>query len=163
MDVRTADPGRLVWYLQGELEFGAAGAGRWRPCRCLHVNDKFRVGVREASELVLVQVHDEEFVGGRELHRLPGELFVEVGSVAFVLLSNGKHRVKEGSAGRAAFGKGSGAAGAAGRISTVDSAAPNWRQTSSCEGSWCLELYFSPSSSLFRLLYGMVLINTVFY
>lgn len=53
---------------------------------CLHVNDKFRVGVREASELILVQVHDEEFVGGRELHRLPGELFVEVGSVAFVLL-----------------------------------------------------------------------------
>lgn len=108
MDVRTADPGRLVWYLQGELEFGAAGAGRWRPCRCLHVNDKFRVGVREASELVLVQVHDEEFVGGRELHRLPGELFVEVGSVAFVLLSNGKHRVKEGSAGREAFAKGAG-------------------------------------------------------
>lgn len=71
---------------------------------CLHVNDKFRVGVREASELILVQVHDEEFVGGRELHRLPGELFVEVGSVAFVLLSNGKHRVKAGSAGRASRG-----------------------------------------------------------
>lgn len=71
---------------------------------CLHVNDKFRVGVREASELVLVQVHDEEFVGGRELHRLPGELFVEVGSVSFVLLSNGKHRVKAGSVGRASCG-----------------------------------------------------------
>lgn len=58
----------------------------WRGTAALHVDDKLGVGVGEASKLVLVQVHDEEFVRGRELHRLPGELFVEVGSVAFVLL-----------------------------------------------------------------------------
>lgn len=93
MYVCTANPGRLCRYVQGGLEFGTARRGRAAAPR-LHVNDKLGVGVGESSKLVLVQVHDEEFVRGCELHRLPGELFVEVGSVAFVLLLSGKHRVK---------------------------------------------------------------------
>lgn len=56
----------------------------------LHINDKLWVSIGEASKLILVQVHDEEFVRGRELHRLPGELFVEVGGVSLVSLPNGK-------------------------------------------------------------------------
>lgn len=70
----------------GRLEYvqGLAWASEDRAAPPLHVNDKLGVSVGESSKLVLVQVHDEEFVRGRELHRLPGELFVEVGSVAFV-------------------------------------------------------------------------------
>lgn len=95
MCVCTANPGRLVSYVQGHLAWDSEG----RPAPRLHVNDKLGVSVGESSKLVLVQVHDEEFVRGRELHRLPGELFVEVGSVAFVFLLNGKHRVKAGKEG----------------------------------------------------------------
>lgn len=92
MCVCTANPGRLVSYVQGDLAWDSEDRAAPR----LHVNDKLGVSVGESSKLVLVQVHDEEFVRGRELHRLPGELFVEVGSVAFVFLLNGKHRVKVG-------------------------------------------------------------------
>lgn len=92
MCVCTANPGRLESYVQGDLAWDSEDRAAPR----LHVNDKLGVSVGESSKLVLVQVHDEEFVRGRELHRLPGELFVEVGSVAFVFLLNGKHRVKGG-------------------------------------------------------------------
>lgn len=44
--------------------------------------DEFRVGVGESLKLVLVQVHDEELVCGRQLHRHLGELLVEVANVA---------------------------------------------------------------------------------
>lgn len=40
--------------------------------------DKFGIGVGEALELVLVQVHDEELVGRRQLHWHLCELLVEV-------------------------------------------------------------------------------------
>lgn len=56
----------------------------------LHVNDKLWVSIGEAGKLILVQVHDEEFVRGCEFHRLSGELFVEVGGVSLVSLPNGK-------------------------------------------------------------------------
>lgn len=79
-------------YVQGHLAWDSEDRAAPR----LHVNDELGVGVGEPSKLVLVQVHDEEFVRGRQLHRLPGELFVEVGSVAFVLLLNGKDRVNLG-------------------------------------------------------------------
>lgn len=59
-------------------------------CIRLHVNDKLGVGIGEAGKLVLVQVHDEKFVGRREFHGLSGELLVEVGGVAPVPLPNGK-------------------------------------------------------------------------
>lgn len=44
----------------------------------LHI---FRVNVREALELGLVQIHEEETVDGRQLWRLVCELRVEVGDV----------------------------------------------------------------------------------
>lgn len=44
--------------------------------------DEFWVGVGEALELILVQVHDEELVRGRQLHHHLGELLVEVADVA---------------------------------------------------------------------------------
>lgn len=62
-------------------------------CIHLHINDKLWVGIGEASKFILVQVHDEEFVGRCESHRLPGELFVEVGGVSLVPLPNGKKHV----------------------------------------------------------------------
>lgn len=56
----------------------------------LHINEKFWVSIGEACKFILIQVHDEEFVSGRELHRLSGELFVEVGGISLVSLPNGK-------------------------------------------------------------------------
>lgn len=44
--------------------------------------DELRVVVREALELVLVQVHDEELVCRRQLHGHLCELFVEVADVS---------------------------------------------------------------------------------
>lgn len=82
-------PRKTGVYVHGELERGCEDG---RPALPLHVNDKLGVSVGESSKLILVQVHDEEFVRGRELHRLPGELFVEVGSVSFVFLLNRKHK-----------------------------------------------------------------------
>lgn len=43
--------------------------------------DEFRVGVGEALKLVLVQIHDEELVRWRQLHRHLCELLVEVADV----------------------------------------------------------------------------------
>lgn len=43
--------------------------------------DEFWVGVGESLKLVLVQVHNEELVCGRQLHRHLGELLVEVADV----------------------------------------------------------------------------------
>lgn len=57
------------------------------------MNDKLRVSVGESRKLVLVQVHDEELVGGGEFHWLPRELLIEVGSIAFVFLLGRKHRI----------------------------------------------------------------------
>lgn len=44
--------------------------------------DEFGVGVGEALKLVLVQIHDEELVCGRQLHHHLCELLVEVADVA---------------------------------------------------------------------------------
>lgn len=84
----TMDPGRLeliyTWpeVLHSRLDNGV--------CIHLHINDKLWVSIGEASKFILVQVHDEEFIGRREFHRLSGELFVEVGGVSLVSLPNGK-------------------------------------------------------------------------
>lgn len=43
--------------------------------------DEFGVGVGEALKLVLVQIHNEELVCGRQLHNHLGELLVEVANV----------------------------------------------------------------------------------
>lgn len=57
------------------------------------LNDELGIGVREALELVLVQVHDEEFVCRRQLHCHLGELLVKVSNVAARLLPQREHRV----------------------------------------------------------------------
>lgn len=45
------------------------------------LNDEFGVGVGEALKLVLVQIHNEELVGGCQLHRHLCELLVKVANV----------------------------------------------------------------------------------
>lgn len=45
------------------------------------MDNVLRVGVGEALELVLVQVHDEELVRGRQLHHHLCELLVKVGDI----------------------------------------------------------------------------------
>lgn len=49
----------------------------------------FRVGVGEAEELVLVQVHYDKFVCRSQVDRHLGELFVKVASVPAVPLQGG--------------------------------------------------------------------------
>lgn len=56
------------------------------------LNDELGVGVGETLELVLVQVHDEEFVCWRQLHRHLGELLVKVANVAARLLPQREDR-----------------------------------------------------------------------
>lgn len=56
------------------------------------LNDELGIGVREALELVLVQVHDEEFVCRRQLHHHLGELLVKVSNVTARLLTQKEHR-----------------------------------------------------------------------
>lgn len=43
--------------------------------------DEFRVGVGEALKLILVQIHNEELVCGRQLNHHLGELFVKVADI----------------------------------------------------------------------------------
>ena len=43
--------------------------------------DKLWVKEREAGELILVEVHHEQLVGGGELHSLARELTVKVGHI----------------------------------------------------------------------------------
>lgn len=53
----------------------------------------FRVGVGEAEELVLVQVHYDKFVCRSQVDRHLGELFVKVASVPAVPLQGGRRFV----------------------------------------------------------------------
>lgn len=57
---------------------GRGGGWVWLPS---DLDDVFGVGVGEALELVLVQVHDEQLVCGSQLHRHLGELLVKVAHV----------------------------------------------------------------------------------
>lgn len=65
----------------------------------LHLNNKLGIGVGKTLELVLVQIHDEEFVCWSELHRHLGELLVKVAGVTAIFLQifreRGLKRVKE--------------------------------------------------------------------
>lgn len=56
----------------------------------------FRVSVGEALKLVLVQVHDEQLVRGRQVHRHLGELLVEVGDIAARFLPRRRSRRQNG-------------------------------------------------------------------
>lgn len=48
---------------------------------CLYMLDILGVEVREAGELCLVEVHEEQLVGGSEVGAFGGELLVEVAHV----------------------------------------------------------------------------------
>ena len=52
----------------------------------LDMLNELRVEVGEAGELVLIQIHHEELVRGRQVDRLPRELTVKVGDVLAVAL-----------------------------------------------------------------------------
>lgn len=52
----------------------------------LHMLDKLRVQEREASKLILVEIHHEQLVSGCQVHALAGELPVEVGNILSVAL-----------------------------------------------------------------------------
>ena len=54
--------------------------------------DKLGVEEREAGELVLVEVHHEQLVGGGEVHSLAGELTVKVGHVLAMSLQQNNFR-----------------------------------------------------------------------
>lgn len=56
------------------------------PTYRLDVSDELGIQVGEALELGLVQVHHEQFVGGRQIDLLGRELTVEVGHVFAVFL-----------------------------------------------------------------------------
>ncbi len=57
--------------------------------------DEFRVGVGEALKLVLVQIHNEELVRGRQLNHHFGELLVEVANVAARFLPQRERKERE--------------------------------------------------------------------
>lgn len=57
--------------------------------------DELGVGVGETLKLVLVQVHDEELVRGRQLHHHLGELLVEVAHVAARFLPRREDRERK--------------------------------------------------------------------
>lgn len=58
----------------------------------LNLDNKLRVGVGEALEFILVQIHDEEFIGWCQLNRHLGELLVEIPSVTSIFLKKKKKR-----------------------------------------------------------------------
>lgn len=60
----------------------------------LNLDNKLRVGVGEALEFILVQIHDEEFIGWCQLNRHLGELLVEIPSVTSIFLKKKKKKRK---------------------------------------------------------------------
>ena len=54
--------------------------------RYLNRDDEFGIDEREAVEFGLIEIHDEELVGGRELGRFARELSVEIRRVFTVTL-----------------------------------------------------------------------------
>ena len=57
-------------------------------CGWLDCDNELRIDVRETAELGLVQVHDEQLVGGSQLGCFAGELTVEVANVPQRFLLN---------------------------------------------------------------------------
>lgn len=58
----------------------------FQSCMMLIRSHIFRVGVGEAEELILIQVHDDKLVRWRQVHRHLGELLVKVAGVSTVSL-----------------------------------------------------------------------------
>ena len=59
---------------------------------CSHLDDELGIDEREAGEFGLVEVHDEELVGGRQLGLLARELVVEVAHVFAAFLQQSRQR-----------------------------------------------------------------------
>lgn len=68
----------------GQMDPGSSKVSselRWANRNSSDLDDEFRIGVGETLKLVLVQIHDEELVSGRQLHHHLGKLPVEVANV----------------------------------------------------------------------------------
>lgn len=78
-----------------KMDFNAAVKEKPITGQMLHLNDKLRIGVGKALELILVQIHDEKFIGWSELDCHLGELLVEVAGVLPIFLEiwRGRRRV----------------------------------------------------------------------
>lgn len=72
----------------GICKMGLNAAVKWGPIRGLNLNDELWVSVGEALELILIQVHNEEFVCWSQLDRHLGKLLIEVCCVAPIFLQN---------------------------------------------------------------------------
>ena len=58
-------------------------------CLCFHSSDvlhEFRIQEREAGEFVLIQIHHEQLVGGRQVQLVRRELLVEIADVFAMFL-----------------------------------------------------------------------------
>ncbi len=74
-----------------------------RPCPALtpvwslelNLNDKLRVGVGEAQEFILVQIHNKEFIRWCQLNRHLGELLVEITCVPSIFLKEKQEESNE--------------------------------------------------------------------
>lgn len=74
---------RWRWVKQLLGQPSAVSAGWRRTSRHVsYLYDELWIGVGETLELILVQIHDEEFVCGRQFHRHLCELLVKVANVA---------------------------------------------------------------------------------
>lgn len=60
----------------------------------LNLNDKLRIGVGEALEFILVQIHNEEFICWCQLNHHLGKLLVEVTCVTSIFLKEQKKKKK---------------------------------------------------------------------
>lgn len=74
-----------VTHIQADRDTWPAVSGAYARLT-LSGNDILRVGVGEPQELVLVQIHDKQLVGGRELHSHFSELSVKVAGISAVSL-----------------------------------------------------------------------------
>lgn len=78
-----------------KMDFNAAVKEKPITDQTLHLNDKLGIGVGKALELILVQIHDEEFICWSELDCHLGELLVEVARVMLIFLEIWRGRGRE--------------------------------------------------------------------
>ena len=76
----------------GRCDVTVRSIHRWLAAGCSHLDDELGIDEREAGELGLVEVHDEELVGGRQLGLLARELVVEVAHVFAAFLQQSRQR-----------------------------------------------------------------------
>lgn len=52
----------------------------------LHIDDKLWIDVREPTEDILVEIHQEQLIGRRRLNSFTGELMVKIADVSWTFL-----------------------------------------------------------------------------